>query len=122
MDVDYQSRLANFSFRGENNNLFFSHDSNIDDNYLTLNTQGSYSLWSNGPEFFATAAVDNTSRNSASNGLADLVSGDTVQSKIILQALAITLLIAVSPYNQHSHILPVDLKMKLVIMMVSLFL
>jgi len=79
--VDYQSRFANFSFTGENNNLFFSHDSSIDDNYLTLNSQGSLYLWSDGPEIFATAVVDNTSRNSASNSLADLVSGDTVQSE-----------------------------------------
>ncbi|WP_159816923.1 TIGR03016 family PEP-CTERM system-associated outer membrane protein [Colwellia sp. 20A7] len=81
MDADYQSRLANFSFTGENNNLFFSHDSNINDNYLTLDTQGSVYLWSSGPEVFATASIDNTNRNSASNGLADLVSGDTIQSQ-----------------------------------------
>jgi len=79
LDASYQSRLANFSFRGENNNLFFTHDSSIDDSYLTLDTQGSVYLWSSGPEFFATAAIDNITRNSANNGLADLVSGDTVQ-------------------------------------------
>lgn len=81
LDAEYQSRLASFSFSGESNNLFFSHDSDINDRYLTLNTQGQFYLWTSGPELFATATVANTNRNSANNGLADLVSGDTVQSE-----------------------------------------
>ena len=80
LNMDYQSRLANFSFTGENNNLFYSHDSEIDDSYLTLDTEGQLYLWNNGPALFATAQVGNSNRNAASNGLADLVSGDTVQS------------------------------------------
>ena len=81
LDAEYQSRLASFTFSSENNNLFFSHDSDINDSYLTLNTQGQFYLWTSGPELFATATVANTNRNSANNGLADLVSGDTVQSE-----------------------------------------
>jgi uncharacterized protein (PEP-CTERM system associated) len=80
LNVDYQSRLAKLTFTGENNNLFFSHDSDIDDNYLTLDTRGELNFWDKGPAFFATAAVDNTNRNNASNSLSDLVSGDTIQS------------------------------------------
>jgi len=81
LDMQYQSRLASFSFTGTNSNLFFSHDSDINDNFLTLDTVGQYSLWTSGPKLIASAKVDNTSRNAASNSLADLVSGDTVQSE-----------------------------------------
>lgn len=81
LDAEYESRLANFSFSGENNNLSFSHDSDINDSYLTLATQGQFYLWTSGPALFASANVSNTNRNAASNGLADLVSGDTVQSE-----------------------------------------
>lgn len=81
INTEYSSRLANFSFSGTNSNLFYSHDSQINNNFLTLNTEGQYLLWTSGPELFATASVANTNRNSANNGLADLVSGDTVQSE-----------------------------------------
>ncbi len=81
LDAEYQSRLASFSFSGKNNNLFFSHDSDINDSYLTLTSTGQYYLWTSGPAIFVSANVSNTNRNSASNGLADLVSGDTVQAE-----------------------------------------
>ena len=81
LDIDYQSRLARFSFSGENSNLFFSHDGDINDSYLAFNSDAQYYLWTSGPELIASAKIDNTNRNSANNGLADLVSGDTVQSE-----------------------------------------
>jgi len=81
LNADYQSRVASLTFSGTNSNVFYSHDSDLNDNYLTLGTTGQYYLWTSGPEIFASATVDNTNRNSASNGLADLVSGDTVQSE-----------------------------------------
>ena len=81
IDAAYQSRLASFSFNGSNNNLFYSHDSDINDSYLTLNTQGQYLLGHSGFAIFASVSVGNSNRNSAVNGLADLVSGDTVQSE-----------------------------------------
>lgn len=81
LDAQYASRLANFSFSGKNNNLFFSHDKNINDNFLTLSTEFQYFLWADGLQIIANVDVDNTNRNTANNGLADLVSGDTVRSE-----------------------------------------
>ena len=81
LDAEYQSRLANFSFSGTNSSVFFSHDSEINDDFLTLDSEGQYLLWTSGPELIANVKIDNTSRNAASNGLADLVSGDTIQSE-----------------------------------------
>ncbi len=82
LNASYASRLADFSFSGQNSNIFFSHDNELRDNFLKIDTEGRYKLWSSGPELIAYAKVDNISRNSAKNGLADLVSGDTVQSEI----------------------------------------
>lgn len=79
--VKYQSRLTDFSFSGVNTRLFFSHDSDLNDNYLVLNADGQYNIWAGGPAVFATANVRNVNRNSANNGLADLISGDTVQAE-----------------------------------------
>lgn len=81
LDAEFKSHLASFTLSGKNNNLFFSHDSDINDNYLTLDAEGQVYLWSSGPELIVNAQVANTNRNSTRNGLADLVSGDTVQSE-----------------------------------------
>ena len=81
VDAEYTSRLANFTFSGTNSNVFYSHDGELNDDFLTLTTEGSYYLWTSGPELFASANVSNISRNTASNSLADLVSGDTTQSE-----------------------------------------
>lgn len=87
LDAEYQSQNAGFSFSAENNNLFFSHDSDINDSYLTLDANGQVQLWPNGPALIMNARVDNVNRNSAKNGLADLVSGDTVQSEFYSSGL-----------------------------------
>ena len=87
LDADYQSRLLNFTFSGQNNSLFFSHDSDINDSYLSLETTMQYALGTSGLQLIAMANVDNTNRNAAKNGLANLVSGDTVQSETYASGL-----------------------------------
>lgn len=81
LEIEYQSRLSDFSFSGINTRLFFSHDSDLNDNYLVLNADGQYNLWAGGPAVFASANISNVNRNSANNGLSDLISGDTVQAE-----------------------------------------
>ncbi len=81
LDTEYQSRLASFSFTGEGNNVFYSHDNEFNDSFLTLNAKSGYFLWISGPELFANATISNTNRNIANNGIADLISGDTIQAE-----------------------------------------
>lgn len=80
LDLDFLSRFANFSLTSETNNLLYSHDSEINNNYLSLNASGALFLGTNGPELFASASVGNINRNAANNGIANLISGDTIQS------------------------------------------
>ena len=80
LSADYQSRRANLTFSADNSNVFYNHDSELNTNYLTLNTEGRYTLWTSGPEMFASANISNSTRNSARNDLGDIISGDTVQS------------------------------------------
>lgn len=87
LNFDYQSHVAKLSISAENNNLLFSHDSDNNNNYLTLDTKGQYYLWVSGPELIASANVGNINRNSANNGLADLLSGDTIQAENYLTGL-----------------------------------
>ena len=88
LDMDYKSRLANFKFSGINNSLFYSHDSDINDNYISLDSELGYYLWVDGPQLVANAEIANTTRNSANNGVADLISGDTIQSETYSSGIA----------------------------------
>ena len=81
LGVDYDSRMAQFNFNGNNSFVFYSHDSSLNDDYLTLSSNGNLSLWDNGPKLVGSAGISNISRNTADNSLADLVSGDTIQAE-----------------------------------------
>jgi len=78
-DIAYYSQHAEFEFNSSNIYATYSHDHDLDDDYLTLNTSGRFLLWPNGIALTASATVENQSRNRARNALADLVSADTVQ-------------------------------------------
>lgn len=81
LDINYQSRKAKLSLYSESSNMFYSHDNELNNNYVTLQSDADYSLWTNGPQLFAAASVSNINRSNASNGVADLVSGDTIQAE-----------------------------------------
>jgi uncharacterized protein (PEP-CTERM system associated) len=76
----FNSKMAEFSLNANGTYASYSHDHQLDDDYRTLNAQGNLALWTNGPAIFMNSSISNISRNSANNSLADLVSGDTVES------------------------------------------
>lgn len=84
---EYQSQFIHFEFSGETSNVFYSHDHDLDDDFLTLDTAAIYALGDSGLQLVASANIDNISRNSAKNSLADLVSGDTIQSERYVSGL-----------------------------------
>ena len=81
LKAKYESSVASISLTGTKSYAFYSHDSDLNSDYRTLNGSGDYSFWQGGPTLIATANIDNQSRNNASNRLADLVSGGTVESQ-----------------------------------------
>ena len=81
LDAEYKSRVASLSFSGTNSYAFYSHDSEINDNFFTLDADGQYLILNNGLAIVADAKISNIARNNASNGLADLVSGNTIQAE-----------------------------------------
>ena len=80
-DANYSSRKLQFSFAGTETLAGYSHDSELNDDYQTLNANASYSLWQNKLQVIAGSSITNVSQNDAGNSLADLVSGDTVQRR-----------------------------------------
>lgn len=81
LNTTYQSRLSNFSFYGQNSSAFYSHDSSLNDNFITAALSGESELLIDGLDFIINASIANISRNEASNSLADLVNGDTIQAE-----------------------------------------
>jgi len=79
LDAQYNSQYANFSLKSDSTYASYSHDHEIDDDFNSLQSNLNVMLWPNGISFYAQANIDNRSRNSARNSLADIVSGDLVR-------------------------------------------
>ncbi|GAA5135460.1 TIGR03016 family PEP-CTERM system-associated outer membrane protein [Thalassotalea piscium] len=88
LNTNYKAQYLAFDLSSTSTYAMYSHDHDIDDDFHTLNSQLSYMLWPNGITFTASAAISNQSRNSARNGLADIVSGNTVQIENYSSGLA----------------------------------
>ena len=81
LDAEYQSSLTTLNWSGTQIYALYSHDSELNNDFRTLNSDVKHFFWKGGPAFNASANVANISRNNASNLFADLISGDTVEQK-----------------------------------------
>jgi uncharacterized protein (PEP-CTERM system associated) len=81
LHVKYNSGITNLNLSGTKSYSIYSHDSQLNTDYQTLSASGLYSPWSSGPSIFANASIQNVNTNNANNNLADLVSGDTVETQ-----------------------------------------
>jgi len=79
INTNYQSRLLNFSIASRSTYAFYSHDHDLDDDIHAVNSSFSLKLGELGFSIIGSADIDNRSRNSAKNALADIVTADTVQ-------------------------------------------
>ena len=78
-NANFTSRKLQFSFAGTETLVGYSHNSDLNDDYQTLQANGSYDLWQNKLQVVGSSAITNVSKNDSNNSLADLVSGGTVQ-------------------------------------------
>jgi len=81
LDAEYSSSLTTLHWSGTQIYAIYSHNSELNDDFRTLNADGQHSFWRGGPVFTASANIANVTQNSANNSLADLVSADTVEQK-----------------------------------------
>ena len=80
LNAEYDSSLASFQWSGTQIYAFYSHDSELNKHFRTLSANGQYDFWDSGITLTANAGIANVPRNSASNSIGDIVSGDTVQT------------------------------------------
>ena len=81
LDLEYNSSLTTLDWSGTQIYALYSHDSELNDHFRTLDANGQHFFWRSGPMFTASANIGNVSKNTANNSLADIVSGGTVEQK-----------------------------------------
>ena len=81
LNAEYKSSLSTLQWSGTKSYAVYSHESELNNDFQTLNANGQHSFWSGGPVFTAQASIANISQNNARNELSDLVSGDTVEQR-----------------------------------------
>jgi len=79
IDTEFKSKKVLFSFSGTETLAAFSHNSELNDDFQTMQASGLFTLWQNGPQLVINSNISNISQSDTDNSLADLVSGDTVQ-------------------------------------------
>jgi uncharacterized protein (PEP-CTERM system associated) len=75
----FSSKKLEFSFASTSLYAMYSHDHDTDDDFHTLSSDFRLKLAPNGLALTGSAAISNQSRNTSTNALADIVSGDTVR-------------------------------------------
>ncbi len=80
-DANFTSKKLQFSFAGTETLAGYSHDSELNDDYQTLQANASYSLWQDKLQVIGSSSITNISKNEAGNSLGDLVTADTVQQR-----------------------------------------
>jgi uncharacterized protein (PEP-CTERM system associated) len=79
LETVFSSKKLAFSLSSTSLYAMYSHDHDTDNDYHTLDSNFRLKLAPNGLALIGSAAISNQSRNSSSNALADIVSGDTVR-------------------------------------------
>jgi len=87
LDAEYSSSLTTLQWSGTRIYALYSHDSELNNDFRTLNANGQHFFWRNGPLVTASANVANISQNNANNEFADIVSGGTIEQKNYSTAL-----------------------------------
>ena len=80
-NAEYKAKEAFFSFTGAETLASYSHNSDLNDDFQTVDLNGLVSLWSHGPQFIVSTEITNISQNENDNALSDLISGNTVQHR-----------------------------------------
>ena len=81
IDTDFKAKQAYFSFSATETFAAYSHNSELNDDFQTMNLKGLFSFWQDGPQLTIGSDISNISKNEYDNQYADLISGDTIQQQ-----------------------------------------
>jgi len=77
----YDAQQLAYDIEATSSYATYTHNHEIDTNYLTLNGTIGFQLWPNGIMLIGSAIIDNKPRNSTVNQYSDIISGDTIQNE-----------------------------------------
>ena len=80
-NANFSSKKLQLSFSGTETFAAYSHDSELNDDYQTLQANAAYALWQDKLQLIASSSITNVSKNDTGNSLADLITADTVQQR-----------------------------------------
>jgi hypothetical protein len=81
LNAEYKSSLSTLQWSGTKSYAVYSHESELNNDFQTLNANGQHSFWNGGPVFTVSANIANINQNNARNELSDLISGDTAEQR-----------------------------------------
>ncbi|WP_077338964.1 TIGR03016 family PEP-CTERM system-associated outer membrane protein [Pseudocolwellia agarivorans] len=96
----YIAQYASYNIDLESFYASYSHDSALNDSFISLDGDFNIQLWPNGISLVGSASIQNSPRNTSANVYADIVSGDTVQVERYSSGLSYN--ISNSQYNLSS--------------------
>ena len=96
-NANYISKKFNFNFMGSETLVNYSHDSQLNDDYQTLQATADFSLWQDKLKLIANSSINNIAKNDSSNSLGNLITADTVQQNI--NAVGVDLILSNSNYS-----------------------
>lgn len=82
LDTIYTSQYLRFNLTSNSTYALYSHDHDLDNDFHSLQSSLYLRVGDRGLSLFANASITNEPRNSATNALADLVTGDIVQREV----------------------------------------
>jgi uncharacterized protein (PEP-CTERM system associated) len=96
-NANYISKKFNFDFMGSETLVNYSHDSQLNDDYQTLQAAADFSLWQDKLKLIANSSINNIAKNDSSNSLGNLITADTVQQNI--NAVGVDLILSNNNYS-----------------------
>ncbi|XPF93377.1 TIGR03016 family PEP-CTERM system-associated outer membrane protein [Colwellia sp. RE-S-Sl-9] len=91
LNSEYRALYASYNLDADVLYATYSHNSDNNDSFLTLNGDFNIQLWPNGISLVGSASIENQTRNSMTNAYADIVSGNTVQVEQYSSGLSYTI-------------------------------
>jgi uncharacterized protein (PEP-CTERM system associated) len=79
----FTSRKLQLSLTGTERLIKYSNNSDLNNDYQTLQANTTYNIWQNKFQAIANSSITNVSRSESGNGSADLITSDTVQQRIL---------------------------------------
>lgn len=103
LNSTYLAQYASYNLDIETLYATYSHDSDLNDSFISLSSDFNIQLWPNGISLVGSASIQNLARNTSSNAFADIISGDTVQVEQYSSGLSYD--IRNSQYNLSSNLI-----------------